>query len=108
MATGWLLSLAGVATAASFHVDLAGSNVTGDGSQAHPWLSIPFAVTSVPNGTAGNPTVIHPGPGEFAETSDGSQGQLLIANRQFVQIKGAGPFIEPGLNGSARRSRLVI
>ena len=74
-----------------FQVDLAGSNVTGDGSQAHPWRSIPFAVTSVPNGTAGNPAVIHAAPGEFAETSDGSKGQLLIASRQFVQIEGAGP-----------------
>lgn len=50
-----------VATAVSFHVELAGSNVTGDGSQAHPWRSIQCAVTSVPNGPTGNPAVIHAG-----------------------------------------------
>ena len=75
----------------TYHVALTGSDVTGDGSQANPWRSIQFAVNSTPDGISGSPVVIRVGPGEYAETSDGSKGQLLVANRRYLHIEGAGP-----------------
>ncbi|MES2569913.1 MAG: hypothetical protein V4710_07630, partial [Verrucomicrobiota bacterium] len=82
-----------MATAADFYVDLAGSNVIGTGSQARPWRSIQHAVNIAPDGEVAAPTVIHVGPGEYAETADGSTGQLLIADKHFIRIEGAGPSV---------------
>ena len=81
---------------AEFFVGLGGSDVAGNGSAGAPWRTMQFALTQIPDGTIAQPTVLNIGQGEFAETSDGTLGQLKITGRNFIAIQGAGAKLTGG------------
>ena len=91
-----LLTVASSAFASDYYVSSAGSDALGDGSAANPYLTIQYAVNHVPDGTQNNVTLLHIGSGQFAETSNGTDGQLLISSRSYLTLTGTGAKLNGG------------
>ena len=67
-----------------------------DGSPLAPFRTIAAALEAMPNGNENLSRVLHIGPGDFAESSDGTLGQLLLTDRSYLILTGAGAKTEGG------------
>ncbi len=78
-----------------FYVSTTGSDANDGLSWATAWRHIAYAVTNVPNGSAnGGDIIVHVAAGTYAGESTGPAGTnwiIDLSNKQYLQLKGAGP-----------------
>ncbi|MCX7002910.1 MAG: hypothetical protein NTV22_06505, partial [bacterium] len=86
----------------NFYVSPGGSDTTGNGSLANPWLTIAKAVSNAPNGTFMQPTLINVAAGTYSDSYNG-QWILGVVNKSYFIIAGAGP-----TNTLLRRGSLTL
>ncbi len=78
-------------SANTYYVATDGNNSNSGTTPSNAWASLAHALTTVPSGTSGNPTVILVSAGTYAgDSTSASEWSMTLASNSYVHIRGAG------------------